>query len=71
MKVSTYTLVTVGILLASLAYYFQPTIPLLASVIALFSAFLLIRAAKRIGKQKKELKALQKQNKNNKYVSKK
>ena len=71
MKVSTYTLVTVGILLASLAYYFQSTIPLLSSVIALFSAFLLIRAAKRIGKQKKELKALKNQTKGNKYNNKK
>ena len=66
MKISTYNLVTIGIILASLAYYFQSKNPLLSSVIALTGAFLLIKAAKRIGKNKKELKALRKKNNKNK-----
>lgn len=66
MKVSTYTLITLGILMASLAYYFQSRIPLLSSVIAIAGALLLIKAAKRLGKEKKILKALKKKNKNNK-----
>ena len=66
MKLSTYNLVTIGIVLASLAYYFQSKIPLLSSVFAIISAFLLIVAAKRLGKKKKELKALRKKNKRSK-----
>ena len=64
MKISTYNLVTIGIILASLAYYFQNRNPLLSSVIALTGAALLIIAAKRIGKNKKQLKALRKKNSN-------
>ena len=64
MKISTYNLVTIGIVLASLAYYFQNRNPLLSSVIALTGAALLIIAAKRIGKNKKQLKALRKKNSN-------
>lgn len=64
MKISTYNLVTIGIILASLAYYFQGRNQLLSSVIALTGAASLIIAAKRIGKNKKKLKALRKRNNN-------
>jgi len=62
MRISTYNLVTIAIILASLAYYFQSRNTLLSSVTALTGAFLFIIAANRIGKNKKKLKALRKKN---------
>jgi len=66
MKINTYSLITIGIVLASLAYHFQSTIPLLSSVFAIIGAFLLIKAAKRLSKDKKKLKALRLKNKSSK-----
>lgn len=57
MKVSTYTLVTLGVILASLAFYFQKYHPVLSSIPALIGAFLFIKAANRLHNDKKALKA--------------
>lgn len=64
MRISLYYLVTFGVILASLAFYFQKSYPLLASILALAAAFLFIKGANRIREQKKNAKLQQKNNKN-------
>lgn len=56
MRLDTYALVTLGIILACLAYSLQKTVPWLASISALVSAFIFIKAANRLKRNKKQMK---------------
>lgn len=62
MRISLYYLITIGIILASLAFYFQKTYPLIASILALTAAFLFIKGANALRSHKKSLKMQQQSN---------
>lgn len=56
MKLSMYTLILLGVTLASLAFVFEKPVPWLASIFALTAAFIFIKAANRLRENKKHLK---------------
>ena len=66
MKFKTSTLIFIGIILACIGFRIQNKIPALASFSALIGAFLLLIAARRLGAEKKKLKAAKQNTTSNK-----
>jgi len=62
MKIKNSTLVFFGIVLACLAWRFQNSRPTVASFLALTGAVFFLICAKRLGKEKKRIKAERKKN---------